>query len=134
MRVTPAAEFALRGISVLAELNGNGPVNLAVICKQRDLSRQYLAKIFRLLARAGLVRPVRGKHGGYVLVRRPEEITLRDVIEAVEGPIALNFCQYTPPRCDRYDCPIRPIWTELQGIVCNRLGGVTLAQVIDTDG
>ena len=131
MRLTPAAEFAIRGICVLAEQNDNGPVNLATICKQRDLSRQYLAKIFRSLARAGLVRPVRGKNGGYVLGRPPEKITVLDVIEAVEGPLALNFCQRNPPRCEQNDCPLRPVWAELQGVVAGRLRGITLREFLD---
>lgn len=131
MNLTPAAEFAVRGICVLAEQNGNGPVNLATICKKRDLSKQYLAKIFGTLARAGLVTPVRGKHGGYLLARRPDEITVLQVIEAVEGPLALNFCQYSPPRCDQTDCALRPVWTELQDVVSTRLASVTLQSLLD---
>ena len=131
MKVTPAAEFAVRGICVLAKQNGNGPVNLATICEKHDLSKQYLAKIFGTLARAGLVTPVRGKHGGYLLARRPDEITVLDVIEAVEGPIALNFCQHSPPRCDQTDCPLRPVWAELQDVVSTRLASVTFQSLLD---
>jgi len=106
-------------------------MNLAAICEKRDLSKQYLAKIFGSLARAGLVTPVRGKHGGYVLARPPSEISILDVIEAVEGPVALNFCQSDPPKCDETECPLRPVWTELQTIVADRLRDVTLQTLID---
>lgn len=131
MKVTPAAEFAIRGICVLAQHGGQAPMNLAAICEKRDLSKQYLAKIFGTLARAGLVTPVRGKHGGYTLARDPGEITVLDVIEAVEGPIALNFCQHSPPRCDEADCAMRPVWAELQEVISQRLGSITLQMLLD---
>lgn len=108
MRLSPAAEFAVRGALVLAERSGQGPVTLGTICSQRDLSRQYLVKIFALLIKAGIITPVRGKRGGYLLARDPASITLLEVIEAVEGPIILNLCQRIPPRCDRYQCTCDP--------------------------
>ena len=131
MRMTPAAEFAVRGLYVLADHDGNAPVTLATICEKRDLSRQYLAKIFGTLVRAGLIRAVRGKNGGYLLARSPDEISILDVIEAVDGPMALNFCQHTPPKCDETDCPLRPVWADLQETVTARLGGLTLRALVD---
>jgi len=127
MKLTPAAEFAVRGVLVLAQRGGQGPVTLETICAQRDLPRQYLVKIFGSLNKAGIVTPVRGKRGGYMLARDPASITLLEVIEAVEGQITLNLCQHNPPKCDRTDCPLRPVWTELQDYVRTKLGSVTLA-------
>ena len=132
MRLSPAAELAVRGVLIIAEHHGRGPVTLARICKERDLPKQYLTKILASLARAGLVTPIRGKKGGYTLGREPGQISILEVIEAVEGPIALNYCQHNPPRCDREDCPLRAMWTELQGIVRKKLGAVTLAQCVDS--
>ncbi len=127
MRLSPAAEFAVRGVSVLVKNYGRGPVPIGRICRQRDLAREYLVKIFAALSRAGIVTAVRGKHGGYVLGRSPRDISLLEVIETVEGQIALNYCQYEPPRCDEEDCPLRPVWTELQQTVRRRLGGVSMS-------
>ena len=130
MKLSPAAELAVRGVLILTEHHGQGPVPLATICKRRDLPKQYLTKIFASLARAGLVTPVRGKKGGYMLGREPGQITILDIIEAVEGPIALNLCQHTPPRCDHTDCHLRAVWTDLQTVVRQKLGGVTLADCL----
>ncbi|MHC4981843.1 MAG: RrF2 family transcriptional regulator [Planctomycetota bacterium] len=127
MKLTPAAELAVRGVSVLAEEYGRGPISLSEVCKRRDLARQYLVKIFGILSRAGLIVPVRGKRGGYMLARQPKDITLLEIIETVEGPLALNLCQYMPPRCSELDCPLRPVWQKLQRIVRNTLGSVTMA-------
>ncbi len=63
--------------------------------------------------------------------RPPSEISVLNVIEAVEGPIALNFCQSDPPKCDEVMCPLRPVWTELQEIIATRLADVTLQVLID---
>ncbi len=130
MRLSPAAEFAVRGALVLAERSGQGPVTLGTICSQRDLSRQYLVKIFALLIKAGIITPVRGKRGGYLLARDPASITLLEVIEAVEGPIILNLCQRIPPRCDRYQCALRPVWSGLQRDIRSRLGSISLASCL----
>lgn len=127
MKLSAAAEFAVRGALVLAERSGEGPVTLETICSQRDLSRQYLVKIFSTLAKAGIVTPIRGKGGGYMLARDPETITLLNIIEAVEGPIVLNLCLHDPPRCDRIECVLRPVWAGLQEDIRSRLGSLTLA-------
>ncbi len=131
MKLSPAAEFAVRGAVVLAKRHGQGPINLDTICKERDLPKQYLAKLFASLARAGLLTPVRGKHGGYLLARDPAEITILEIIEIIEGPIMLNYCQHVPPKCDDFDCAIRDVWRELQSTVRSKLDSVTLQDCLD---
>jgi len=130
MKLSMAAEFAVRGILCLAEQYGRGPVPLANICKRRKLRKQYLTKIFGMLVRANLVDAVRGKGGGYVLARPPRRISLLDVIEAVEGPLAVNLCQSNPPKCDEEDCPVYPVWTEVQRKVKSILSGRTLNEFV----
>lgn len=131
MKLSMAAELAVRGIIVLADGYGKGPITLDSICRSRDLPKQYLTKIFVSLRNAGLVEPVRGKHGGYLLGRPPSEITVLNVIEAVEGPIALNFCQYDPPKCIEYKCPLRPMWGQMQEFVRGKLSSVTLGDCVN---
>ena len=126
MKLPPAADYAIRGASVLAEHYGEGPVSLEQICACRDVRKQYLSKIFASLVRAGLVVAVRGKRGGYVLAREPDKITLLEVVEAVQGPIRLNFCTHTPSRCREENCPFSVVWHGLQRCVREKLQGVTL--------
>jgi Rrf2 family protein len=130
MKLSVAAEFAVRGVMALAEGYGPEPVKLDVICAQREVPRTYLAKIFGSLTRAGLVEATRGKRGGYRLARRPGQITVLEVIEAVEGPIVLNFCQHDPPQCERLGCPMRPVWAEIQRFVRGKLSAMTLADCV----
>lgn len=130
MKLSMAAELAVRGILSLAQRYGQEPVPLEEICQEGKLPKEYLTKIFSLLARANLVRAVRGKRGGYVLARSPKEITLLSVVEAVEGPLAVNLCQHAPARCDRADCRVRPIWADIQQKLRDALGGYTLDQLM----
>ena len=129
MNIAPAAELAIRGIRLLAEKNSDEPTPLDIICKEGDLPKQYLIKIFSLLAKADLVRPVRGKRGGYLLGRPAADISLLQIIESIQGPLALNFCQHNPTRCDDDECPGRSVWAELQQTVTERLAGVSLADL-----
>ena len=115
---------------MLATHYGEGPLAIAKVCDARQLGKEYLTKIFASLSRAGLITPVRGKGGGYMLARDPREVSLLEVIEAVEGPIALNLCQAQPPRCDQDDCTIRPVWAELQAVVTEKLSSVSLKDCI----
>ncbi len=87
MRLSLAAELAVRGSIVLAQHHGDGPVPLAEICRERELPKQYLTKIFTNLVKAGLVTAVRGKHGGYTLGRAPSEITILEIkSERIDDP------------------------------------------------
>ena len=110
----------------MAEYYGQGPTTLKTICEERGLPKQYLVKLFAQLAKADIVTAIRGKRGGYALARDPKTVTLLNVVEAIEGPLALNFCQYTPPKCEQIDCPVRPVWKELQGVVSRKLSSITI--------
>ena len=133
MQLSPAAELAIRGTVTLASEYGNGPVTLDSICARRDLPKQYLVKIFGSLNRANIITTIRGKKGGYTLSRPPAEITLLDIVEAVEGPIAMNYCQQEPSQCQEDICPIRPLWTEIQTVVREKLSSMSLDQCLGRD-
>jgi len=126
MKLSMGTEMAVRGILVLAAREDSRPVSLKEVCRLRDLSRDNMTRLFALLTRARLVMAVRGKNGGYRLARPASEITLLDVIEAVEGPLALNLCQQDPAQCDRPNCPMKEVWDGLQEEVRAALSENTL--------
>ena len=130
MHISTAGELGIRGMVYLARHCGNGPVPMAKICEEQELPRQYMLKIFAALSRAGFVRTCRGKGGGFALAKPPVEISILEIMEAVEGPLALNFCQSEPSQCPRGDdCPVRPLWDELQEITFRKLGAFRLDRV-----
>ncbi len=102
----------------------------ARIQERQDVPTAYLAKIVQALARAGLVRILPGARGGVSLASPPAQITLRQVIEAVEGPIHLNRCVTRPGACprDRF-CAVHLVWLRLQALVTRELDTVTIASL-----
>ena len=113
MRLSLQAQYAICGMFDLAYGGARGPVQVRVIGERQRIPERFLEQIFQRLRKAELVRGKRGPGGGYVLARPPSEITLRDVLEAVEGPLADGIAHGPPPRERRQ--PHRPnfLWREL---------------------
>src|SRR5512147_1501351 len=111
MKLTRGGEYAIRGVLYLAQQN-DGKVNmLSAIAKAQDVPPRFLAKIFQALAKAGIVKSHRGAKGGFSLARPASDVTLKDVIEAIEGPLFLNVCLAVPGECSREAlCPIHSVW------------------------
>jgi Rrf2 family protein len=115
MKLTRGGEYGIRGVLYLARQEEGKVSMLSVIAKVQDVPPRFLAKIFQALAKAGVVRSHRGAKGGFSLARSAADVTIKDVIEAVEGPIHLNVCLASPGECERdHACPIHAIWEEAQ--------------------
>jgi Rrf2 family iron-sulfur cluster assembly transcriptional regulator len=98
MLITRQADYAMRAVLYLAT---HPLANISEIASAQDVPRDYLAKILQKLAKADIVATHRGVGGGITLARPPEKINLLDVMEAVEGPLALNRCFLRPGECSR---------------------------------
>ncbi len=115
MKLTRGGEYGIRGVLYLAQQNDGKVSMLSAIAKTQDVPPRFLAKIFQALAKAGVVKSHRGAKGGFSLARPANEITIRDVIEAVEGPVLLNVCLTGPGECTRDEiCPMHAVWSEAQ--------------------
>ncbi len=135
VRVTRAGEYAIRGMIRLSSDAGNGLALIADIAKAEGVSKSFLAKQFQRLVRAGLVESSRGAAGGVALARAADQISLRDIIEAVEGPVELNRCLSASDRCKNAEtCPLADVWREAQTRMLDVLAGVTLAKVAAPKG
>jgi Rrf2 family protein len=100
------------------------------IARAQKVSSSFLAKIFQGLAKAGLVQSQRGAAGGVSLAREPERISLRNIVEAVEGPVAINRCLLPEDRCENAPtCPLAVVWREAQKKLLEVLENVTLDRV-----
>src|SRR3990172_8822244 len=94
--------------------HGDGPLGLREIAESQGLSADYLEQLFLPLRRAGLVRSLRGAHGGYVLARAPEEISARQILDALEGPLTLVECAADASGCERAaGCAALDLYREL---------------------
>jgi Rrf2 family protein len=117
----------------LAENFGKKPVFLKDIAKREEISEKYLSIIVIPLRGAGLIQSTRGAHGGYTLAKRPEEISVQDIFDALEGKICLVDCVENPQECPRVGiCPTRDIWSVLGEKIRETLNSVTLADLVQT--
>jgi Rrf2 family protein len=106
------------------------PVFLKDIAARENISEKYLSLIVIPLRSAGLIRSIRGARGGYILARSPEAISLRDIVEAVDGETCLVHCVKKPDICNRAStCTTRDLWVFLGDKINETLESVTLAQL-----
>ena len=121
MRLSLQAQYAVCGVFDLAYNGGDEPVQVRVIGDRQRIPSRYLEQIFQRLRRARIVQGKRGPGGGYTLARPPSEITLRDVIEAVEGPLDRLVARDLSG-----DAPARPgfLWNQLADTVGSALSGI----------
>ena len=127
VRLTRAGEYAIRGMIYLAQQTPDDLTLIADIAKAEKVSGSFLAKIFQTLSKAGLVESQRGAAGGVSLGRAPDQISLKDIVEAVEGPLALNRCLEADDPCEKAaDCPLASVWREAQERLLAVLEAATL--------
>ncbi|MDQ7858379.1 MAG: Rrf2 family transcriptional regulator [Armatimonadota bacterium] len=126
MELSRSAQFAIRTVVDLASA---GHVHTADVARRRGIPPAQGAKIIRRLARAGLVRTTRGAGGGVRLARPAEAITLREVIDAIEGPLAISRCAvYDDCPCVQ-PCPVRAALARVQHELERLLAGITVADL-----
>jgi Rrf2 family protein len=123
-------DYAVRGMVYMAGQPPERVLLISDIARAMDIPPMFLAKIFQQLSRIGLVKSYRGSGGGVLLGRPPEEITLCEIVEAVEGPIASNRCVIIGGECNREkNCTVHPVWKDVQASIIGILGAVTLKEL-----
>jgi Rrf2 family protein len=111
LRISRKIDYALRAMIFLASIPGEAVVPFREIARRMEVPEDFLAKILKLLVDQGLVRSTRGPHGGYSLARPAQDVSFLDVIEAVEGPVALNVCLDGDEACGREPgCTMASVW------------------------
>jgi Rrf2 family protein len=128
MQITRQADYAIRAVRYLSKMNGNQRAATSTVAREMKIPPSFLAKIISQLSIAGLLHTSRGARGGVTLARDPKDITLLDVVEAIDGPILLNECVGDPGNCEfSKDCAMHPIWMEAQEMLTKRLRETTFA-------
>ncbi len=129
MQITRQADYAIRAVLHIAKLAPEERAATSQIAQEQRIPASFLAKIISQLSIAGLLQTSRGARGGVTLARAPKDITLLDVVEAIDGPIALNECVNDAGACSfSGDCPLRPIWCDAQDELVTRLRSTNFAQ------
>jgi Rrf2 family protein len=114
MQITRETDYAIRCVDYLSDKWG-AVTMVDEIAKGKCVPKSFLAKILQKLTKASIVKSYRGVKGGFELARSPKDITLLDVIEAIQGPVAMNVCALDETMCGfSSSCAIHPVWIEIR--------------------
>lgn len=130
MQLSRRADYGVRAMVDVASFPTESMVLTREIAVRQSIPHVFLTKIVARLARQGFLRAYRGATGGITLARSPDEISLLQIVEAMDGPIALNRCVVDPASCPlQVGCTTREVWCRAQQDLLNLLGATTLASM-----
>lgn len=133
MQISRRVDYGLRAVIYLAGQNAEKCCSIAEIAQQQSVPKKFLEKIIQDLMRKELIKSKRGACGGYILARPAETISFYDVIEALEGPIAVNACMDTHLSCDQLPrCTMIGVWSEVQKKITEVFTRTTIADLRQT--
>jgi Rrf2 family transcriptional regulator, iron-sulfur cluster assembly transcription factor len=131
MRLTTKGRFAVTAMVDLGLRHGSGPVTLAEISERQKISLSYLEQLFGKLRRKQIVDSVRGPGGGYLLGKAMSELSVAEIILAVDEPIDATQCGGKENCHDDQKCITHDLWAALNTRIFEYLGAVTLQQLVD---
>ncbi|MBI4733776.1 MAG: Rrf2 family transcriptional regulator [Rubrobacteridae bacterium] len=133
MQLTRRAEYAIRALLDIAIHQDEQPVMSKQIAARQDIPVKFLFQIIPDLKGAGLIVTTRGNGGGIYLNKRPDEVTIRQIVEAIEGPFAINQCLIGRDSCSRKPaCPLHDVWRKAQEGMLSVLESTTLTSLSET--
>ena len=131
MKLSTRVRYGLRFMIELATHYGKGSLNLKDVAKSQDISDKYLSQIVIDLKSSHLIDGFRGAHGGYVLARPPQEVSVYDLVVALEGELSLVDCVRNPAACNRVtSCVGNEVWAKLGQTMTDTLESMTLADLV----
>ncbi len=131
MKLSTKSRCGTRILMDLARLKNEGPVQVGEISRRQNISVKYVEQIIRPLKQAELVNSVRGPKGGHMLAKKPEEITLGQIVRLLESSIDLAECVSNPDMClISTDCRIRVAWKDATAALYKNLDATTIADLI----
>jgi Rrf2 family protein len=132
MKLSTRGRYGVRLMQDLALHYGEGPILLRDIAQRQEISEKYLWQIINPLKTAGLVNSLRGAHGGYILGKAPEAISVKEILQVLEGSLCLVECVDNPSLCERSpSCISRDIWEEASKNMQQTLEDTTLAAMVE---
>jgi Rrf2 family transcriptional regulator, cysteine metabolism repressor len=132
MKLSTRSRYGVRLMLELAINYNKGPVQLSMISDVEEISEKYLGQIVIQLKNAGLINSVRGAQGGYLLSGKPDKITLRNIVESLEGSLNLVDCIDDKGLCSRNEiCVTKDVWELISDNIKNTLENITLANLVE---
>ena len=133
MNISTRGRYGLRALLEIARTRREGPVNIRDISRKQKMSVTYLEQILHRLKKAGLIESVRGAKGGYLLAKKEDKITVREIIDVLDGPLSFSYCDFPKLReksCTGPEtCVSRILWKKVEDNLSEMLSSVTLADL-----
>ena len=131
MKLSTKGRYGVNAMVDLAINYGGSPVSIKSISQRQNISEYYLEQLFSSLRKAKLIKSIRGAQGGYILNRQPEDITVSDIIEVLEGPIEISDC-LDGVTCNNVDCcATRLLWKKIKTSIDEVTNSVTLKDIVE---
>lgn len=133
MKLSTKGKYGVRAVYEIARHYGRGPITIKEIAERQGISFSYLEQILHKLGKTGVIESVRGPAGGYLLARKPSELTIGDIVRALEGPIALSHCldPGDPGECTQAeDCVGRMVWAKVGAKIEEALDGISFYDLL----
>lgn len=135
MQITRQADYAVRAVLYLAHREAGARISTGQIAREQNIPLTFLAKIVSQLSAAGVLHTTRGARGGVALARPATEISLLEIVEAIDGPVMLNQCAVDPDLCAMSDnCVVRSVWCEVQVDLVKRLAETKFGHLVASNG
>ncbi len=132
MKLSTKGKYGLKAMFELALSSNGEPVSLKYIAKKQGISDQYLEQIFSILKKAGLVKSVRGAQGGYYISKKPNEITVADILKVLEGDMAFTECLLDKDLCENFDsCATKYVWAKIKESIEEVTNSISLQDMVD---
>lgn len=134
MKLSTKSRYGLRAVIEIAKSYGSTPAKRKIVASSQGISDSYLENILIVLKNSRIIETTRGVNGGYILSRAPKDISVLEVIDALEGPIDIVDCVSSSGICSKTDtCAARTIWKELADSWKSILGNLTLQDLIERE-
>ena len=133
MRLTTKSRYAVSALTELSFLQSSGPISLGDISVNQNIEITYLEQIFRKLRLAGIVKSIRGRNGGYLYAKDPADISIKEVMHAVDEVLDATKCNGTSACHNGKKCSTHDLWHELNVLVDDYLDKITINNLVETN-
>jgi len=132
LKLSTKGRYGVRLMLDIALHCAEGPVPLRAISKRQDITEKYLWHLINPLKSAGLIEATRGAHGGYVVAKPLSDISIKEIVRALEGPLTLVKCVEKPASCKKaQSCVARDVWKEVADKISDTLDSITLKDIVE---